>query len=82
MEKKFTMENNIGIPINYSIIAEVNLEKKYVIYTDFMPSNNEFGVRIFIGEIESEEPFKIKKVSKSKENEILEDFKLQVFQTK
>ena len=81
MKKTFSMENDIGLMINYSIIAEVKLEKDYIIYTDFMPSNNEVGVRLFVGLLEQKDPIIVKKVSKTTEQEIIDDFKMHIFQT-
>lgn len=81
MEKTFVMKNDIGIDVNYTILATLQLEKDYVVYTNYLPSDNELGIRLFVGVLESTKPIVVKKVSKKEEKSILEDFKMQVLQT-
>lgn len=71
MEKKFTMENDVGIEVNYTILARTD---DYVVYTNYMPSDNELGVRLLVGKIISEEPLKIEKVRLAEQKKIVDEF--------
>ena len=75
MQKKFTMENDVGIKINYTVLGKLD---SYVIYTNYMPSDNELGIRLFVGKLESEDPFVVKKVSISEQKPIIEQFKMAI----
>ncbi len=75
MQKKFTMENDVGIEINYTILGKMD---NYIVYTNYMPSDNELGIRLFVGKLESEDPFLIKKVSISEQKPIIEQFKMAI----
>lgn len=74
--KKFTMLNDVGIEVNYTVlgVTEGEKEDKYVVYTNFMPSDNELGYRLLVGKLVSTEPFEIKRVSMAKQKEISESF--------
>lgn len=78
MEKTFKMENDIGIEINYTILGITNEEDKYAVFTNYLPSDNEIGIRLFAGKVVSEEPLKIEKISKKKEKEIVDEFKTEL----
>lgn len=48
----FFEKNDIGVSIEYTIIGIINEgDKKYMLYTDFVPENNDVGFRIFVDEI-------------------------------
>lgn len=81
MKKTFIMQNDIGLEVKYTILAKIALDKDYVVYTNYLPSDNELGIRLFVGIVESMDPVKIKKATKKEEKEILDDFKMQVLQT-
>jgi len=78
MKKKFTMENDVGIQVNYTVLGR---HDDYIIYTNYMPSDNELGIRLLVGKLISEEPFKIERLPLSKEKEIIEEFKLAIITT-
>ncbi len=69
------MENDVGIEINYTILGKMD---NYIVYTNYMPSDNELGIRLFVGKLESEDPFLIKKVSISEQKPIIEQFKMAI----
>jgi len=75
MKKKFTMENDVGIDVIYTVLAKLN---DYIVYTNYMPSDNELGIRLFVGKLVSEDPFEIKKVSLAEQKPIIEDFKMAI----
>lgn len=78
--KKFTMLNDVGIEVNYTVlgITTGNNNKKYVVYTNFMPSDNELGYRLLASELVSEEPFEVKRISMAKQKEIVDSFIIEV----
>lgn len=77
MVKTFTMENDVGIDVNYTILGvSKNNEDRYVVYTNYMPSDNEFGFRLLASKLVSEEPFIVERITRAKEKEIIEFFKL------
>ena len=61
--KKFKMLNDVGIEVNYTVLGITSNDKddKFVVYTNFMPSDNEFGYRLLAGKLVSEEPFEVRK---------------------
>ena len=75
MQKKFKMENDVGIEIDYTILGKVD---DYIVYTNYMPSDNELGIRLLVGKLVSEEPFEIKKVPLAEQKPIIEDFKMAI----
>ena len=78
MVKKFKLENDIGIKINYTVLALSEVDgKKMVVYTDYFPSDNEIGIRLMAGEVISEDPLEIKKLRKTEQKSIIEDFKIE-----
>ncbi len=75
MRKTFDAINDVGIQVRYTILAITEEKKeKYVIYTNFISSDNELGVRLMAAKVLNEETFEIEKISKKKENELLESF--------
>ena len=79
MKNTFYKKNNIGMDIKYSILARY--DEKYVLYTDYMPSNSSiFGIRLLVGEIVDKEKMIVKDVTKEKEKEILDNFEMQITQ--
>ena len=52
IEETFTRENEIGIPIEYTVIGNYvdKDNKEYKIYTNFAPSNDIYGLRIKVDE--------------------------------
>lgn len=78
--KKFTMLNDVGIEVNYTIlgISSGEQNKKYVVYTNYMPSDNELGYRLLAGELVSEEPFEVKRISLAKQKEIVDSFIMEI----
>ena len=75
MQKKFTMENDVGIMVNYTVLARLN---DYIVYTNYMPSDNELGIRLLVGELVSEEPFELKRVPLAEQKEVIEEFKMAI----
>ena len=75
MQKSFTMENDVGINVNYTVLGKF---EDYVIYTNYMPSDNELGIRLLVGKLESEDPFIVKKVSVAEQKPIIEQFKMAI----
>ena len=72
------LENDIGIEIKYTVLGITSTDDKYVVYTNYLPSDNEFGIRLFASKLISEEPFKVEKLSKVKEKEVIEAFKVEL----
>ncbi|MBQ8659851.1 MAG: hypothetical protein IJ475_03335 [Bacilli bacterium] len=77
-KKTFMLENDIGIEIKYTVLGITSTDDKYVVYTNYLPSDNEFGIRLFASKLISEEPFKVEKLSKVKEKEVIEAFKVEL----
>ena len=75
MQKKFTMENDVGINVDYTVLARLN---DYIVYTNYMPSDNELGIRLLVGELVSEEPFELKRVPLAEQKEVIEEFKMAI----
>ena len=78
MKKSFKMENDIGIVVNYTVLGVTD---DYVVFTNYMPSDNEFGIRIMAGKIISQDPFEVKRLNIQKEKEIVEEFKMELIST-
>ncbi len=75
MRKTFDAINDVGIQVRYTILAITEEKKeKYVIYTNFISSDTELCVRLMAAKVLNEETFEIEKISKKKENELLESF--------
>lgn len=53
-EVTFKMKNDIGVEIEYTEIGKIELDKKYILYTDFVPENNNVGFRIFVAELKKD----------------------------
>ena len=75
MEKKFTMENDVGILVNYTILAVMN---DYVVYTNYMPSDNELGIRLLAGKLVSKDPIEVKRIPLAEQKEVIEEFKMAI----
>ena len=78
--KKFTMLNDVGIEVNYTVlgITSSDNDEKFVVYTNFMPSDNEFGYRLLAGKLVSEDPFEVKRISLAKQKELVDSFRLEL----
>lgn len=75
MKTHFTMENDVGIEVEYTVLAVLtNNGKDYVIYTNHLPADNKLGKRILVGELICVEPLDIKRLFRSEEKEIKELF--------
>lgn len=82
MVKKFKMDNEVGIPVNYTVLGITDINDiSYVVYTDRFPSENELGVRLLVGKLISEDPFELGRVDRQKQKEIANEFVLQVLST-
>ncbi len=78
MIKKFKAENDIGVLVNYTVLGVTENDKgKYVVYTDYFPSDNEIGIRLIVGKMVSEQPFEIKKLRKNEQKEFIDAFILE-----
>ena len=75
MKKSFKMENDVGIVVNYKVLG---ITDDYIVFTNYMPADNEFGIRIMAGRIISQDPFEVKRLSIQKEKEIVEEFKMEL----
>ena len=70
MKKKFQMENEVGISVCYTVLASCKEDnKEYVIYTNYLPSENELG---------DKGNFKVAKISKEKESKLIDNFIIEV----
>ena len=78
MIKNFKLENDVGIEVKYTVLglSEIN-GTKYVVYTDYFPSDNELGIRLIAGKLISEDPFEVEKLRKSDQKDIIEDFNIE-----
>lgn len=82
MTKNFTMENDVGIPVNYTVLGVTKINDcKYVVFTNHLPSDNEFGVRLLAGKLVSENPIQVEKLRISEQKPIIEDFKIEMIQS-
>ena len=71
----FMKTNDIGIDVKYTVLAIIEGEHKYTIYTNYMPSDtNELGIRLLVGEVIEDNPFTVIDVDNEIKNEILNDF--------
>ncbi len=79
MKKTFIMENDVGIEVKYTVLGVLEEGKvTYVVYTSFMPSDNELGYRLLAGELLNTDPIEVKRITRVKEKEITEAFKLEL----
>lgn len=79
MKKTFTMENDIGLNVKYTILAtNYSDNEEYIIYTNYLPSDNELGVRLFLGKVKNADPLEVEVVKGEKEKELIEAFKVEV----
>lgn len=75
MQKKFTMENDVGIEVNYTVLGVLD---KYVVYTNYMPSDNELGIRLLVGKLVNEDPLQIERVPIAEQKPIIDQFKMAI----
>lgn len=79
MKKTFEMENELGLKVKYTILGvDSSSSEKYIIYTNYIPSDNELGVRLFAGKLSSENPIVVDDISDMKKKELIEEFKVEV----
>jgi len=79
MVKKFKMDNEVGISVNYTVLGVTDIDGiSYVVYTDKFPSDNELGVRLLVGKLVSEDPFELERVDRQEQKKIANEFILQV----
>lgn len=81
MKKSFVMKNDIGIDVNYRILAQIDDEVKHIIYTDHMPADNVLGIRLLAGEVKNENPLIVEHLRIRDEKRIIEDFLTHIEQT-
>lgn len=82
MKKKFKMENEVGILMEYTVLAVTEeSDTTYVIYTNYFPSANELGVRLFAGKLVDTISYRVSKISKEKEKKLIEAFTLEMIKT-
>ncbi len=81
--KKFTMLNDVGIEVNYTVLAILTNENDmYAIYTNFMPSDNELGYRLLVGKVICEEPFKLERVNKEMHDQMIDSFLNEIIESR
>lgn len=82
MKKKFTMENDVGILVEYTVLAVTEkATDTYVIYTDFFPSDNELGIRLYAGKLVDLENYTVSRISKEKAKPFIDAFILEMIKT-
>ena len=74
MKKKFRMKNDVGIDVDYTVLGIFKDKKNYVIYTNYLPADNEFGIRLLVGELINDDPIDIKRLSLKEQKDISELF--------
>ncbi|MBQ6135162.1 MAG: hypothetical protein IJI60_02470 [Bacilli bacterium] len=73
IEEKFVRKNEIGVDIEYEKIAIYPKEdKEYLIYTDYVPSNDLYKIRLYADRKLGEN--KYERLSEKEEKRILEEF--------
>ena len=73
------MENELGFNVTYTTLGfNSSGEEKFIIYTNYLPSDNELGVRLFASRIVCESPWELEKLTDAKQKELIEDFKAEV----
>ena len=75
-EVTFKMKNDIGVEIEYTEIGRIELDRKYILYTDFVPENNNVGFRIFVAELKKHAIEVIK--DKTVREKIISEFNKQI----
>lgn len=79
MKKTFEMENELGLNMTYTVLGlDSSGKDKFVIYTNYLPSDNELGVRLFAGKVSCDNPFTVEKVAEKKQKELIEAFKVEI----
>ena len=54
--ESFYKKNDLGVSIEYTIVSYYEEEpNNYVIYTDFVESDNDMGVRLFVSQVTDDE---------------------------
>ena len=73
---KFSMENDVGIMVTYTIlgISDIGDGKEYVIYTNYMPSDNPVHYRLMAREIVDLKSHNFKRIPLKLEKEIVTSF--------
>lgn len=72
MNETFIRKNDIGVDIEYTIVARYKSdERDYIIYTDYV-SDDEFGLRLFVDLVNSNNTVPL---SESGRRAILDQFK-------
>ena len=74
MKKKFRMKNDVGIDVDYTVLGIFKDKKNYVIYTNYLPADNEFGIRLLVGELINDDPIDRKRISLKEQKDISELF--------
>lgn len=75
-EVTFKMKNDIVVEIEYTEIGRIELDRKYILYTDFVPENNNVGFRIFVAELKKDGLEVIK--DKTVREKIISEFNKQI----
>lgn len=76
MPKTFIQENEVtGYPVKYTILASTKEnDDEYIIYTNYIPSDNELGYRLMAGKVINTNPFQVERLRVVKEKEITNEF--------
>ena len=54
--ESFYKKNDLGVSIEYTIVSYYEEEpNNYVIYTDFVESDNDMGIRLFVSQVTDDE---------------------------
>jgi len=80
MKESFRRKNEIGIEIEYDIVGYYKEGGKvYCIYTDFVPENNNIGIRLFVDEKINDESIRL---AKDDEQKIISKFNKSILENK
>ncbi len=72
-EETFKRTNEVGVSIEYEVIAHYPKDgREYVIYTDFVPTNDIYKIRLFADEKIADN--KLERLDAKKEKEVIESF--------
>lgn len=75
-ESTFKIKNDIGVSIEYTEIGKIKLDREYMLYTDFVPEDNNVGFRIFVAIIKDNKLVEIK--NKKLRETIIREFNNQI----
>ncbi len=68
----FKRKNDIGVEIEYTILGQLNDNNKtYYIYTDFVPDDNDVGMRLYV---DLKDNTGLIRLPKEEEKEIIKKF--------